>query len=59
MEINKKTDINELTEKVIQGVAKAVKQLVELSARNNEELIVGDKNGNIKSVPAKDLLESL
>lgn len=55
----KKTDINELAEKVLQGVAKAVKQLVEHSAKNNEELIVGDKNGNIKSIPAKDLLNSI
>ena len=59
MMISKKTDINELSEKVLQGVKKALKTLVETSAKNNEELIIADKSGKIKSVPAKDLLKSV
>lgn len=55
----KKTDINEFSEKIIQGLKKASRKLVETSAKNNEELIVRDKNGNIISVPAKDLLQSV
>lgn len=55
----KKTDINELSEKVLQGLKKALKELVESSARNNEDLIIGDKEGNISSVPAKELLHSV
>jgi hypothetical protein len=55
----KKTDLNELSEKVLQGLKKALKELVEASARNNEDLIIGDKDGNISSVPAKELLHSV
>jgi hypothetical protein len=54
-----KTDINELSEKVLQGLKKALKKLVETSARNNEDLIIGDKDGKIISIPAKDLLPSV
>ena len=53
---NKKTDINELSEKVLQGMKKALKKLVELSAINNEELVIRDNDGKIKAVPAKELL---
>lgn len=56
---NKKTDIDELSEKVLQGMKIALKELVETSARNNEELVIGDKDGNILDVPAKDLLPSV
>jgi len=56
---NKKTDIDELSERVLQGMKIALKELVETSARNNEELVIGDKDGNIMDVPAKDLLPSV
>jgi hypothetical protein len=56
---NRRTDISELSEKVLKGLKKAFRKLVETSAANNEELVVGDKYGNFKSVPAKDLLNSL
>ncbi|MEJ7691868.1 hypothetical protein [Daejeonella sp.] len=56
---NKKTDLNELAEKVLKGVRKALRQLVETSAAKNEELIVADKNGNAKAVAAKELLKTL
>lgn len=56
---DKKTDIDELSEKVLLGMKIALKELVETSARNNEELVIGDKHGNIMSVPAKDLLTSV
>ena len=55
----KKIDINELSTKVIDGVTKALRKLVETSAANNESLIIGDTHGNSKSVPAKELLKSL
>jgi hypothetical protein len=54
-----KTDVSELAGKIIFGVRKAVRQLVETSAANNEELIVGDKDGSFRSVPAKELLKTL
>ena len=56
---NKRLDISELSEKVLQGLKKALRKLVETSAENNEELVVGDEFGNFKSVPAKDLLKKL
>jgi tRNA(Ser,Leu) C12 N-acetylase TAN1 len=49
-------DIEDLSEKVLEGMRKAIKKLVETSAKNNEELVIRDKDGKIKSVPAKDLL---
>jgi hypothetical protein len=56
---NRNTDIDDLSEKILQGMRIALKELVETSAKNDEELIIGDKDGNIMSVPAKDLLPSV
>lgn len=54
-----RVDISDLSEKVLRGLRKALRKLVETSAANNQELVVGDKDGNFKSVPAKDLLKDL
>lgn len=54
-----KTDLNELAANIINGVNKALRKLAESSAANNESLIIGDKDGNVKSVPAKELLKTL
>jgi hypothetical protein len=56
MTADKKAHLDELSEKVLLGMRKAIKKLVETSAANNEELIVSDGHGNPKSVPAKELL---
>ncbi len=53
---NKKADTDALSEKVLLGMKKALKKLVETSAANNEDLVIGDKDGKIMMVPAKDLL---
>ena len=53
---NKTIDISELSEKVLTGLRKALRKLVETSAANNESLVIADKDGNIKTVPAKELL---
>ncbi len=55
---NKQTDINELSEKVILGLQKALRKLVETSAAENRSLVV-KINGEIRKVPAKDLLQTL
>lgn len=47
------------TEKVMIGLKKALRKLAEDAALRNESLIVGDKDGNVKSVPAKELLKTL
>lgn len=48
--------LDEFSEKVLYGVQKAIKKLVETSAKMGEELVIRDQDGKIKSVPAKDLL---
>lgn len=56
---NKETQLPELSDKVMSGMRKAMCKLVETSAAQNKNLVVGDKEGNPISVPAKDLLKSL
>ncbi len=56
---NDKPDIAELSEKILKGLRQAVRELIEKSAANNENLVIGDKDGNIKIVPAKELLPSV
>ncbi len=55
----KKTDLDDFAEKILYGVNKALRKLVETSAANNESLVVGDDKGGFKSVPAKELLKTL
>lgn len=54
-----KTDLHALAAKLLKGINKGLRKLVESTAANNENLIIGDKEGNIKSVPAKELLKTL
>ncbi|MHA4806959.1 hypothetical protein ACX0G9_02570 [Flavitalea flava] len=54
-----KLSIDELSEKVLLGMRKALRKLAEISAANNEDLVVADKDGKFKSIPAKDLLQAL
>src|SRR6476646_9233103 len=49
-------DRTQLPEKVLTGLRKALRKLVESSADNNESLVIADKDGNIKIVPAKELM---
>jgi hypothetical protein len=55
----KSTDLDEFAEKVLYGVNKALRKLVETSAANNDSLVISDGKGNVKSVPAKELLKTL
>ena len=55
---NKQTDINELSEKVILGLQKALRKLVETSAAEGRSLVI-KVDGEIRKVPAKELLHSL
>jgi hypothetical protein len=54
-----KQNISEFSAKILDGVNKALRNLVETSAKNNESLVVGDDKGGFKSVPAKELLKTL
>jgi hypothetical protein len=59
MDQTKNTELNELGDKILYGVNKALRKLVEKSAANNESLVISDGKGNPKSVPAKELLKTL
>jgi|GEM_PF-687723 len=56
---NKTPQISEFSQRILLGMRIAIKKLVEKSAANNKELIIGDKDGNPISVPAKDLLDTV
>jgi hypothetical protein len=55
---SKKKEWDDLSERIIFGVRKAVRKLVEESAANDESLIIGDGKGNFGPVPAKELLKN-
>jgi hypothetical protein len=55
---NTKIELEELSAKVMLGLQKAIRKLVEESAAKNRSLVV-KINGEIKKVPAKDLLHTL
>ena len=55
----KDIDLEEFAEKILFGVNKALRKLVETSAANNESMVISDGKGNVKSVPAKELLKTL
>jgi hypothetical protein len=55
----KQMGVKELSEKVLEGMKIAIKKLVEETAARDGELVIGDKDGNIKHVPAKELLEEV
>lgn len=54
---NKKVNITELSERVLQGVNKALRKLIENNAAKGETMVIGDKDGSFRNVPAKDLLK--
>jgi hypothetical protein len=49
----------ELRNKILKGVDMAFRELVISSAEKNQSLVIADKDGNIKHVPAKELLKKL
>lgn len=51
--------LDEFSEKILEGMRKAIKKLVETRAKMDDELVIRDKDGQIKSVPAKDLLHTV
>lgn len=53
------TETDDLSAKVMEGVTRAFRKLVETAAANNETLVTDDKDGNPKSVPAKEILKTL
>jgi len=58
-ENNNHTEISELSNRILNGVKKAVQKLIKSNAANDEDMVIGDKDGNFKIVPAKELLKGL
>ena len=51
-----KIELSDLSERILQGLRKSFRNLVETKAAKNQDLVIADKDGNIKIVPAKELL---
>ncbi len=56
---NNPTNISELSEKVLKGVEIAIRKLVHENAALDKMMVIRDADGNIKDVPAKDILKDL
>ena len=54
MESNK-SELDEISDKILQGMAEASRKLVEQSAASGRSLVISE-DGEGKKVPAKDLL---
>ena len=50
------TNITDLSDKVLHGIQKAVSNLIQANAAKGEDMVIGEKDGSFKIVPAKDLL---
>ncbi len=59
MNINGKSEYEEMGKKILTGLRLAKQRLIEQTAANNGSLTVGDENGNPISVPAKELLKKM
>jgi hypothetical protein len=49
----------DLSEKILEGAREAMRKLIKKRAANNGSLVIRDKDGEIREVPAKELLETL
>ena len=54
METNN-SELDKLSDKILQGMTEASRKLVEKSAANGRSLVISE-DGEVKRVPAKDLL---
>jgi hypothetical protein len=52
---NNKSELDELSDKILQGMTEASRKLVEESAASGRSLVISE-NGEVKKVPAKELL---
>jgi hypothetical protein len=52
-------NVNNISEKIMLGMRKALKKLVETNAANNKDLVIKGKDGKAQRVPAKELLHRL
>lgn len=53
---NSAKNITDLSDKILIGVQKAISNLIQVNAAKGESMVIGEKDGSFKIVPAKDLL---
>ena len=53
-----KSELDNLSDKILQGMKEASRKLVEESAANGQSLVIS-VNGEAKKVPARDLLQQV
>jgi len=56
---NNNLPISDFAKSILEGTRKALRKLVETSAANNQNLVIGEKDGKPMIIPAKDLLKTL
>jgi len=59
MIVQTKTDIDDLSGRIIKGVNKGLRKLVETTAANDGSLVVSDGKGNPQLISAKEILKTL
>ena len=52
---NNKSELDKLSDKILQGMTEASRKLVEQGAASGRSLVISE-DGEVKRVPAKDLL---
>lgn len=60
MNINgKEVKLSEFAAKITASVNKAIRQMAEKAAANDESLVIGNLDGTAKLVPAKEVLKNM
>ncbi|TWW00710.1 hypothetical protein [Chitinophaga pinensis] len=57
MDIQSERSINQLSEKMIEGMKIAIRKLIEEAAVKDRGLVPGDEYGNVKRVPVREPLK--
>lgn len=57
--VNKIGPDSTFSDKVMFGLNIAIRKMAEEAALHDESLVIGDIDGNVKWIPAKDLLKDL
>jgi hypothetical protein len=55
---NKKTNIEDFANKVVDALKAGLKDMAEKAAANNESLVIAHKDGSFDVIPAKELLKN-
>lgn len=53
--MNNGTSIKDISASLEKGLEKARKKVIEMEKKNNGYIVISDKDGKVKKIPAKDL----